>query len=181
MEIRKKEHLDILNGSEPTVRTDGVVVPSKVVAPFVGKTELLSKYAQDPVFVTSEMLTIEPRHPGGLKENYVSFNLGDEVVRINLYGKLIFLSDDNYIVVKGNNTIYLIENTLTNKDSDVVIGCVGSHGGKNNACDTCLHNREEDPEGYRQVYISTMACELSEFYFSKPYWFQQRIAVMEIH
>lgn len=182
MELKKQEHLEILNGSEPTVETDGVVVPMKVAAPFAGSVEFIGAKLKDAIVVTADMLEIEPRQPGKWQENFIRIKVGDTVTRINLYGKMIVLSDDNYIVITGKRQRFLLENTLTNKLSDVLVSCVGSHGGKNNACDTCIHNRETDPEGYRPVYIATMACELSKHYFgNKPYWFQQRIEVKQLH
>tara|TARA_R110000851_G_scaffold51511_1_gene122210 strand:+ start:208 stop:618 length:411 start_codon:yes stop_codon:yes gene_type:complete len=86
------------------------------------------------------------------------------------------LLDDNLVRIQTkDNNRFIIETTLSNSDSNTHVSCSGSHGGEQDACETCAHDKIDINSGVPVIHIDTINCELSKHYYKKPYWFQQRL------
>ncbi|QNI21163.1 hypothetical protein [Vibrio phage vB_pir03] len=156
---------------------------AKILQPIVGDIEFMASKLEDAIFVTSENIMLEERMPGKWQERWVRIQTEDGVERINLYGRTLVITDDNYVLITVKSKRFAIETSFVNPESTIRAACVGSHGGMNNHCDDCILNAENIPPGTGKLnlHVDTMPCTLSKHYFNRPYWFQKRIEVKEIH
>lgn len=115
------------------------------------------------------------RDPAGYHHGIVVNLDGEEVIYSNrTMARDAILSDDNYFLMMNRDGTPLLAIPSDMIEGSEIHGwCLGTHGGMSGACNDCRWNTEEAPENH--VWLSTTPCRLSEHYFQKPYWFQQRL------